>query len=120
MKILIADDSEPIVASLKKLISTGKKKVIVSAAYTINDAIVELRDNTPDLLILDIMFPEGNGLELLYEARNFPQVKTIIILTNFPYERLKSKSFAMGADYFFDKSNEFERVIEVINGFIQN
>lgn len=115
MKILIADDSEPIVASLKKLLSMNKGIVSIVSANTIFDAITEIRENTPDVLILDIMFPEGNGLEVLYEARNYKQVKTVIILTNFPYERLKKKSFNMGADYFFDKSNEFEKAIDIIN-----
>ena len=38
------------------------------------------------------------------------------MLTNYPYPQYKKKCMDAGADFFFDKSREFEKVIEVLSG----
>lgn len=119
MNLLIADDSDAFKASLKKLLSVNSGIKYIDDASTIADSIKKIRINTPDMLILDLMFPEGSGLEVLEEARKHSEIETIIILTNFPYEKLKVKCFEYGAHFFFDKSNEFDKVIDVVNKFIK-
>jgi DNA-binding response OmpR family regulator len=120
MKILVADDSKAITSSLVKFLSMNDNVDKVNITNSIVATLSEIINNTPDVLILDIMFPDGSGLEVLQEAKNQEKIKTIIILTNFPYKTLKSKSLSMGADFFFDKSNEFEKVIDVINNLFNS
>jgi hypothetical protein len=37
----------------------------------------------------------------------------VIMLTNYPYPQYRKKCLGLGADYFFDKSTEFEKVTEL-------
>jgi DNA-binding response OmpR family regulator len=92
MKILVADDSKAITSCLVKFLSMNDNVDKVYTTSTIVATLSEIINNTPDVLILDIMFPDGSGLEVLEEAKKLEKIKTIIILTNFPYKTLKSKS----------------------------
>jgi len=118
MNILIADDSDFIRTSLAKLLAFNINIEIINLASTVKHAIDRIRFNPPDVLILDINFPEGSGFEVLVEAKRDNRVKTVIMLTNYPYEQMKARSFAGGADYFLDKSEEFEKVVEIVNDLI--
>jgi len=62
--------------------------------------------------------PGGGGIEVLEEInkKNLPVKK--IVISNYPYFQYKKKCLELGADYFFDKSTEFEKVKEVISNLI--
>jgi DNA-binding NarL/FixJ family response regulator len=40
----------------------------------------------------------------------------VIILTNYPHSQYRKKCMDAGADFFFDKSGEFEKIVEVVSG----
>ncbi len=75
------------------------------------DSILELK---PDVVILDLRMPWRNGLDVLRDIKESnPDIK-VIILTNYPYPQYRRRCMEEGADYFFDKSSEFEKVPEVL------
>jgi len=63
--------------------------------------------------------PGGNGIEVLKNIKKNGSGPTIIILTNYPYPQYRKKCMGAGANYFFDKSTEFNKIIEVIKKLIQ-
>ena len=68
----------------------------------------------PDAVVLDLHLKEGNGFDVLRAVRAAAPEIAIYMLSNYaahPYRRLAS---ALGARGFFDKTNEFERVREVL------
>jgi DNA-binding NarL/FixJ family response regulator len=74
---------------------------------------------TPNVVILDINLDEKssqfNGIDLLISLRNrYPQMK-IIMLTNLSAAQYRMRCIAFGANYFFDKSDEFYKLPEVLN-----
>jgi len=82
----------------------------------VQQAIEHIRQQGPDVVILDIKMPGGNGIDVLNEIEKNDQVPVVIMLTNYPYPQYKKKCMDAGADFFFDKSREFEKVIEVLSG----
>ena len=113
MEILIADDSEMIRESLKKLLAPIKGVDKINEAEDVPHAIERVRKLHPDMLILDIKMPGGNGFDVLEAAKKIKDAPLVVMLTNFPNEQFKKKSFELGADYFFDKSTEFSKILAV-------
>jgi len=115
MHVLIADDSSLIRNNLIKLIKPIEGITHISEAEDITPTIKILNTAYPDILILDLHMPEGNGLEVLsYVQENHLEVK-VIVLTNYVTEYYRKKSMELGAEYFYDKSNEFHKVITLLS-----
>ena len=81
------------------------------------DRIPELK---PDVLILDIRMPWRSGIDVLRDIKQSDPATKVIILTNYPYPQYRKKCMEEGADFFFDKSTEFEKVPEVIEQLLQD
>jgi DNA-binding NarL/FixJ family response regulator len=71
-------------------------------------------------VILDIRMPGGSGIDVLENIKKTNAAPVVIVLTNYPYPQYRKKCMALGAEYFFDKTTEFEKVTEVIENLTQN
>ncbi len=71
----------------------------------------------PDVVILDIFLSGGSGIHVLKNIRGKNVTAKVIMLTNYAQEEYRKKCFEEGADFFFDKSIEFDRVVDVISKF---
>lgn len=114
LKVLIADDSILIRERLRELISGVAGTEIVGEATNGPETLAALGQLKPDVLILDIQMPEGNGIKALETIKNQRIAPVVIMLTAFPYPQYRKKCLEAGAEYFFDKSTEFKRVAEVL------
>ena len=115
MKVFIVDDSaevrKRIIAMLAELQMVGS----IEEAENVQDAIRALQGFIPDVVILDIQMPGGSGIDVLTKIEKKDHAPVVIMLTNYPYPQYRRKCLDAGADFFFDKSNEFERVAEVVS-----
>ena len=64
--------------------------------------------------------PGASGINRLHEMKKDKPAPIIMILTNYPYPQYRKKCADAGADYFFDKSTEFDKVPEVLQKLIEN
>src|SRR6266853_1988886 len=55
-------------------------------------------------------------LAVLRSIRHSPSGTWILICTNYPYPQYRDECIAAGADYFLDKSSEFEKIPEILRG----
>jgi len=117
MKVLIADDSGAVRERIRMLLSEVAAIEMIGEAENAQQAIDHIRQQVPDVVILDIRMPGGNGIDVLREIEKKDRLPVVIMLTNYPYPQYKRKCIDAGADYFFDKSKEFEKVVEVLNGY---
>jgi len=102
-KVLIADDEPDILEILKyNLIKEGYQ---VITAHDGNEAIEKAKQTLPDLIILDIMMPGKNGVEVCEILRAQPKMKDTLImfLTALSDEATQIKGLAMGADDYISK-----------------
>ncbi len=119
MKVFIVDDSALVRERIIAMISEHPGIEITGQAENAQEAINSIRKLKPDVAILDIRMPGGNGIEVLRNIKKNSSGPTIIILTNYPYPQYRKKCIEAGADYFFDKSTEFNKIIEVLKKLIQ-
>ena len=119
MKVFIVDDSEVMRERIIGMFSEIPEIEIVGQAQNAEDAIKHIRNLKPDVAIIDIRMPGGNGIEVLKNTRKNKPAPLKIMLTNYPYPQYRKKCMDAGADYFFNKSSEFEKVIEVLKKLIR-
>ena len=86
----------------------------VAQAEDAKEAISSLKELKPDVVILDIRMPGGNGIEVLKEIKKDEIPCKTIILTGYPYKQYRKKCAELGADYFFDKSTQFGEAMKVL------
>jgi DNA-binding NtrC family response regulator len=80
-KVLLVDDEPDFVAAASEMVQLHGHAV--QTAERLADARRLLASNTPDVLLLDLMLPDGNGLELLEELRG-SAVKRVVFITGHP------------------------------------
>jgi DNA-binding NarL/FixJ family response regulator len=120
MKVLIADDSRLMRERIRETISIFSDVEIVCETENGIQTLQELNEHNPDLAILDIRMPDKNGLEILKEFRIKNKTTKIIILTNYAYDQYKDRAFENGADYFYSKSEEFDKIAAVVSAILKN
>lgn len=102
-KILVVDDEPDIV----EFISYNLKKegFEVFASTNGRDAIVAAKKNKPDLILLDVMMPEMDGVETCVELRNIDSIKDVFIafLTARGEDYSQIAGFEAGADDYITK-----------------
>ncbi len=114
MRILLVDDSPVVRERLAALLAEVEGVEVVGQAQDAPEAIAAIRALQPDVVTLDIRMPGGNGIDALAEVKKLRPTPVVIMLTNYPYPQYRKKCLDAGADYFLDKSTEFEQVAQIL------
>ncbi len=114
MTVFIVEDSEIITDRLVAMLDECDPGVeVLGHAGDAAGAIAGIASLRPDAVILDMRLTKGTGLDVLERVKRDRGCPLVMVLTNATEEPYRRKCLSAGAEYFFDKSNEFERVREV-------
>ena len=113
LRVFIVDDSAVIRERLETMLSELKGIGIIGQAKGSTEAEEAIPKLKPDVVILDIRMHGGNGIDVLKNIKKDKNPPLVMMLTNYPYPQYRKKCKDAGADFFFDKSTEFEKVTEV-------
>jgi DNA-binding NarL/FixJ family response regulator len=91
----------------------------VGQAENVADAINGILELRPDVVILDIWMPGGSGIDVLQTIKQDEPAPVVIVLTNYPYPAYRQKCLQAGADFFLDKSTEFDQIAELFERYEQ-
>jgi DNA-binding NarL/FixJ family response regulator len=119
MKVFIIDDSKIVLERLADLLKEVPGTHLVGQAGDVLNAIQGVQDMKPDAIILDLQMPGGGGLEVLRAIRpHFPHLQ-VLICTNYPYPQYRDECLAAGANFFLDKSVDFEKIPDILRELIR-
>ncbi|MEZ5471373.1 MAG: LytTR family DNA-binding domain-containing protein [Marinicella sp.] len=110
LRIVIVEDSRLAQNELLELLKPYKTTEVIGTAKTVQEALVLINKQLPDLLLLDINLPDGTGFDLLNQLNPCPQV----IFTT-AYDEYAIKAFEQNAlDYLLKPINEkrFNQALE--------
>ena len=113
MDVVIIDDSDVLRKRVITLISELPFVNIAGEAENSLSGLSVIRKVKPDLAIIDIKMPGDNGIEVMKTLKNELPATKVIMLTNYPYPQYKSVALEGGADYFLNKSEEFEKLPDI-------
>lgn len=120
IKLFIADDSLIVRERLVMMLDELAEIEIVGQAEDVTGAIDAIGTLKPDVVILDIRMPGGSGLDVLQHIKQNEPAPMVIILTNYPYPGYRQKCLQAGADFFLDKSTEFDQIPELFERLKQD
>jgi two-component system KDP operon response regulator KdpE len=99
-RILVIDDEPQLVYGLKILLRSAGYNA--ETAQTIADAVTILRADPPDGLVLDLVLPDGDGVEVCEEVR-LSSTLPILIISAVGDQRAKTRALDAGADDYLPK-----------------
>jgi len=117
-KVFLVEDSPAIRETLAHSLESSGLLTIVGHAETADDACQALETTPADAVIVDLHLRQGTGFDLLTRIKGAPALAHLvkIVLTNYAAKTFRDRCMALGADHFFDKSLEFDQVIDVLHG----
>jgi two-component system response regulator DesR len=120
MKVLLADDSDLILERLKEMLCSFEQVEIVASLKNGIETLDALRILKPDLAIVDVKMPGLSGLEVLKEIRKEDKTTKFIVLTLYSSDYYRQLAELAGADYFFSKADDFDKVSFTVADMIMN
>jgi two-component system, NarL family, response regulator DevR len=115
MNLFIVENSNYLRERLARLVSRRQGVQVVGHAANARDAIDEIRQLKPDVVLLDIRLDQGSGLDVLKQIKTRGQPPVVIVLTNYAYPQYRERFLSSGADYFFDKSTELDLMLQALD-----
>lgn len=114
ISIIIADDHKMVAQALKQVIEAKDTAEVTGIALTIADAAGQLEEKKPDLLLLDIAMPDGDGIEALPKLRKASQDTKIIILTMYSEAEVIQRAIKSGVDGYLMKDSDADEILAAI------
>ncbi len=113
--IMVVDD-EPAIETIHRVM-LEQQGFIVRYSYSGPELFASLEEEKPDLIILDVMMPEMDGLEVLRRLKAAPETSSIpvILLTALDEYDDSLAGYKMGADYYIAKPFTKAQMMTVIN-----
>lgn len=122
IRVLIGDDNRDFCRLLRTFVSGQADLELAGLAHNGADVLDQLTATQPDVLILDVIMPQLDGLGVLEHLNemDLPRRPKVIMLTAFGQESIARRVFEMGADYFILKPFSLdvlaERIRQVARG----
>lgn len=114
-KILVVDDEKDVLIMVKKRLKTGGYDVIT--ALDGQEGLKKAKEERPDLIVLDILMPNVDGVTMAANLRNDPEIKDtpIIFLTCLVEdEEVKQKHHLIGGGLFLAKPFDAKELLSMV------
>ncbi|WP_126030221.1 response regulator [Bifidobacterium callimiconis] len=112
-------DDDPMICQAMSLIlndySDGRITVVSTSTNGV-DAVERARDERPDVVLMDIAMPNGDGIEATARMRTLPAPPHVLILTSLSPSNTVERAAEAGAEGFVSKTDAPEEIIRRILG----
>ncbi|TCK43097.1 response regulator receiver domain-containing protein [Paraburkholderia sp. BL8N3] len=119
LRVLLIEDSPLIRRSLVEAIDASGQLRVTAYADSPDDAIALLSSEAFDAVIVDLQLKRGSGVEVLAYLQKAGIVESAFaaVLTNHALPAYRERCRQYGVQHFFDKSLEFDRVIDALHDY---
>ncbi len=115
INVFLADDHTMVCEALAGLLSDDERISIVGRCNEGLKVINEVKNTQPDVLVLDVMMPGMNGLDICHELSKNKSLKpAVLILSMYKDEQFVARAFANGALGYLLKESAADELIEAI------
>ena len=118
IKIILADDHQIVRQGLKAILEAEKDFSVIGEAGDGHETIQLVEKDIPDVLIVDVMMPEMNGLEVTRQInKRFPEIK-IVVLSMRSVEAYVREAFRNGAAGYVIKTSSAQDLVDAVRTVI--
>ncbi len=118
MKILIVDSSALIIERLQDILTESAKITAVYGTVSYNDCINFFNKINPEVVLIDSSLPDDGCNDLVKIIKAANDKISVVVMLNGEEDAVQEKCKTSGADLFFDKYHEFEKIPAAINSII--
>jgi DNA-binding NarL/FixJ family response regulator len=109
-RILIVEDDTPTRDRLLRAIASQSELEVAAAVGTCHDALLALREDAPEVMLVDLALPDGNGIELIRAARTLSSDTLSMVVTVFGDEKSVLGAIEAGARGYLLKDTSAEGI----------
>jgi DNA-binding NarL/FixJ family response regulator len=117
IQVLIVDDMQRARRSMRALLSTWPHVAELREAADGHEAVQQVRERQPDLILMDARMPGLDGLEATGQIKaGWPHIKVIVLSM---YTEYKEEALAAGADAFVSKGEASDRLLDLVSAVLK-
>lgn len=117
--VMLVDDHEILRHGLRNIINTTRGFTVTAEASTCRDALFQIQQTAIDLVFLDLLLPDGNGIELVRLLRHYSTPLHIIVLSATINDDLLLEAMLAGASGYLTKDVPATELARLLEGFSQ-
>ena len=119
-RILLADDHDVVRRGIRMLLEARPGFEICGEARTGREAVLMAQELKPDVIVMDIVMPELNGLDATRQIRIVAPKAEVVIISQHDSEELKRQSVNAGARAYILKSDSDEDLVNAVEALYQH
>nr|MBI3611955.1 response regulator transcription factor [Nitrospirota bacterium] len=112
--MLLADDSPEFLKIMSGFLARDSAIELIGAALTGQDAVKLAGELHPDLILMDLIMPQMNGLDATRQIKSTPNAPIVVILTGHDTPEYRSEAVNAGADGFIYKPELFHELLPLM------
>jgi DNA-binding NarL/FixJ family response regulator len=113
-RVFLLDDHEVVRRGLREMVDAEADLQVVGEASTAEEALARIPPTRPDVAVLDVRLPDGNGVEVCREVRSRHSDVQCLILTSFADDEALFQAIMAGASGYLLKQIKGPDIVEVI------
>ncbi len=113
-RVFLVDDHEIVRRGISQLVDAEPDLEVVGEAGTVHEAIRRIAATTPDVAVLDVRLPDGNGIDLCRDIRSRHPEIFCLILTGYDDDQALRSAVLAGASGYVLKDVRSRALVEAI------
>jgi len=119
IKLLLVDDHPVVRDGLSRIQELEPRIQIVGEASTMRSAVETARQLNPDVILMDVRLPDGDGIGACRQIKVFLPDARILFLTSYADNRFVLAAMEAGADGYLLKESGTERIVNAIHSILE-
>lgn len=119
IRVIVVDDQAVVCDGLELILGSDPQLQVVGKAYDGDQALEQVAEKKPDLVLMDLKMPGLNGIQATREIkRRFPEVK-VLALTTYGDDEWVFDAIRAGADGYLLKGIKREELLQAVKGTME-
>ncbi|MDD4570281.1 MAG: sporulation transcription factor Spo0A [Tepidanaerobacteraceae bacterium] len=118
IKLLIADDNKEFCNLVVEFFENDKEVKVLGVAHDGLEVLEKIEELEPEVLILDLIMPNLDGLGVLERLSNNPKRPKIVVLSAVGQDKITKKAINFGADYYIVKPFDLNILVDRVKQMV--
>lgn len=114
MNVLIADDHAVVRGGVRQIVEEAPLHLDVDEAASARETLKAIGDRAYDIVLLDIAFPDGSGLDVLRQIRSQRPRTRVLLFSMYPEEQYARRALRLGASGYLTKGSASTELLSAI------
>lgn len=120
MRVLIVDDVAVVREGLRLLFSDEPDIEIVGEASSAAEAVARANELAPDIVLMDIEMPGGDGLHATRTIKTRPNPPAVVVMSVYSDSQMRARARDAGADQFVEKDGTLTEIMQTLRATQKN